>query len=61
MNWVSRVNALPAELRSNATWEYVLIGDSFFYDWKDKNASVVDMLEFAKLRSRIEKPVSLFS
>ena len=61
VNWVSRVNALPAELRSNATWEYVLIGDSFFYDWKDKNASVVDMLEFAKLRSRIEKPISLFS
>ena len=60
VNWVSRVNALPAEMRSNAEWEYVLIGDSFFKDWKNKNASVVEMLEFAKLRSRIQKDNRLF-
>lgn len=60
VNWISRVNALPLEMRSNATWEYVLIGDTFFYDWKNKNASVVDMLEFAKLRSKIEKAARLF-
>lgn len=60
VNWVSRVNALPAEMRSNAEWEYVLIGDSFFKDWKNKNASVVEMLEFAKLRSNAQKVGGLF-
>jgi type III restriction enzyme len=60
VNWVSRVNALPPEMRSNAEWEYVLIGDAFFKSWKDKNASVVEMLEFAKLRSKIQKEGGLF-
>ncbi len=60
VNWVSRVNALPAEMRSNAEWEYVLIGDAFFHDWQKKNASVADMLEFAKLRSKIQRDQKLF-
>lgn len=60
VNWISRVNALPAEMRSNAEWEYVLIGDAFFHDWQKKNASVVEMLEFAKLRSKVNEKVSLF-
>ncbi len=60
VNWITRVNALPPEMRSNAEWEYVLIGDAFFKDWKAKNASVVDMLEFAKLRSKIQKESNLF-
>jgi type III restriction enzyme len=60
VNWVTRVNALPSEMRSNAEWEYVLIGDSFFKDWKNKNASIVEMLEFAKLRLRVGKGAGLF-
>ena len=52
LNWVDRVNALPAEMRRNATWEYVIIGDTFFNDWKSKGASIVEMLEFAKLRAK---------
>ncbi len=54
LNWIDRVNALPAEMRSNAVWEYVLIGDTFFNDWKGKGASIVEMLEFAKLRAKQE-------
>lgn len=61
VNWITRVNALPPEMRSDAEWEYVLIGDAFFKDWKAKNASVVDMLEFAKLRSKIQKESNLFN
>ena len=52
LNWVYRVNQLPPEMRSNATWEYVIIGDAFFNDWKEKGASVSEMLEFAKLRAK---------
>jgi type III restriction enzyme len=52
LNWIDRVNALPPAMRRNATWEYVLIGDTFFNDWKRKGASMVEMLEFAKLRTK---------
>ena len=52
LNWIDRVNALPAEMRRNAIWEYVVIGDTFFNDWKSKGASIVEMLEFAKLRAK---------
>lgn len=61
LNWIARVNALPVEKRGNKEWEYVIIGDTFFHDWRDKNASVVEMLEYAKLRSRVpEKVKGLF-
>ena len=52
LNWVYRVNQLPPEMRSNATWEYVIIGNAFFNDWKEKGASIAEMLEFAKLRAK---------
>jgi type III restriction enzyme len=61
LNWIARVNALPIEKRGNKEWEYVIIGDAFFHDWRDKNASVVEMLEYAKLRSKVpEKVKGLF-
>lgn len=61
LNWIARVNALPVEKRGNKEWEYVIIGDAFFHDWRDKNASVVEMLEYAKLRSKVpEKVKGLF-
>lgn len=60
LNWVDRVNALPAEMRRNAIWEYVLIGDTFFNDWRSKGASIVEMLEFAKLRPKQGGTAKLF-
>ncbi len=52
VNWTERINKLPPEMRSNAEWQYVLLGESFFYDWRSKGASVAELLEFAKLRPR---------
>lgn len=60
LNWVERVNNLPLDLRSNVEWNYVIISDTFFADWKSKNASIVEMLEFAKLRSKQIGPSKLF-
>jgi len=61
LNWIDRVNRLPAEMRSNSTWEYVIVGDIFFKDWRDKGASIEEMLEFAKLRSKTPaQPGKLF-
>jgi type III restriction enzyme len=50
--WVDRINALQPELRSGASWQYVLLGESFFYDWRNKGGSIQDMLEYAKIREQ---------
>jgi type III restriction enzyme len=60
VSWVERVNRLPANLRSNAEWSYVILGDTFFTEWKNKNASIVEMFEFAKLRPKPTGPAKLF-
>jgi type III restriction enzyme len=52
LNWIDRVNRLPAEMRGRVIWEYVIISDEFFKDWKDKSASIEQMLEFSKLRDK---------
>ena len=61
LSWVERVNRLPAELRSNAEWSYVIVSDTFFADWKSKNASIIEMFEFAKLRSKQTGQATLFN
>lgn len=50
--WVDKVNKLPAEKRSNAEWNYVLLGEAFFGDWLKRGASMEEILEFAKLRPK---------
>lgn len=51
VNWCERTNDLAAVQRSGAMWHYVLLGEEVFYDWRDKGASLFDLLNFAKLRS----------
>jgi type III restriction enzyme len=48
--WCERVNALPAALRSELPWHYVLLGENLFYDWRDKKARLADLLNFARVR-----------
>ncbi|MGH9865778.1 MAG: hypothetical protein ACRD4H_10235 [Candidatus Acidiferrales bacterium] len=43
-------HTVTPEQRSNAEWNYVLLGEQVFYEWRDKGASIRDMLEYAKLR-----------
>jgi type III restriction enzyme len=31
-------------------WRYVLLGEALFYEWRDKGASMSEMLDFACLR-----------
>ena len=31
-------------------WKYVLLGETLFYEWRDKGASMPEMLDFATLR-----------
>ncbi|TSC54327.1 MAG: type III restriction-modification enzyme,helicase subunit, partial [Parcubacteria group bacterium LiPW_30] len=50
--WIDNVNKLPPEKRDQATWNYVLLGEAFFEDWKKRGATVEEILEFAKLRPK---------
>lgn len=55
VRWTEQINALPSSLRAETEWGYVLLAENFFYDWKNRNASIQEMLEFAKLRATAEE------
>lgn len=48
--WCNRVNTLDADQRGERQWSYVLLGEDMFYSWRDKHASMQEMLEFGRLR-----------
>ncbi|MFM8333905.1 MAG: DEAD/DEAH box helicase family protein [Candidatus Methylumidiphilus sp.] len=50
--WCERVNALPAEQRMGREWHYVLLGESAFYEWRDKRAGLAELLDFARVRDK---------
>lgn len=48
--WCEQINELPEEDRDSRRWDYVLLGESVIIEWEKKNASVTDLLEYARLR-----------
>jgi len=48
--WCRRINDLPADLRDGRDWHYVLLGESLFWDWREKGARLEELLEFARIR-----------
>lgn len=48
--WCRRVNTLDPEHRDGRQWHYVLLGETLFWDWKGKHATVADMLSFCRIR-----------
>ena len=61
VSWCDRINTLLPEQRGNAEWHYVLLGEQVFYDWREKGASIREVLEFAKLRPVDERVQATFS
>jgi type III restriction enzyme len=59
--WCDRINTLTLEQRGYAEWHYVLLGEQVFYEWRDKGASIRDMLEYAKLRPIDERVQAQFA
>ncbi|MBN8727624.1 MAG: DEAD/DEAH box helicase family protein [Xanthomonadales bacterium] len=49
--WCARINGLPGELRGGREWHYALVGESVFFDWRDKGARLADLLAFARVRA----------
>lgn len=54
LRWVERINDLPLGKREDITWHYVLLGDATFYEWKRKNMTIRELLEFAEIRNNDE-------
>lgn len=48
--WCEKLNELPGEKRDSRTWSYVLLGEKTVKDWRDKGATPVELLKFARLR-----------
>lgn len=48
--WCEQINELPEEQRDGRDWAYVLLGETIVNDWHKKNASVTDLLNYARLR-----------
>ena len=61
VSWCDRINTLSPEQRGNAEWHYVLLGEQVFYDWREKGASIREVLDFAKLRPVDERVQATFS
>ena len=50
--WCERLNELPPEQRSGRTWNYCLLGEDLFYEFRDKGATMEEILHFARVRAK---------
>ena len=48
--WCEQINRLDEEDRDHREWHYVLLGETIVHDWKNKNARVSELLDYARLR-----------
>ena len=48
--WCERLNHLSPENRMDVTWRYALVGEDAFHAWRDKGASLTELLDYAMIR-----------
>lgn len=48
-SWCERINGLEAAQRSGREWNYVLLGEAAFYEWRDKGGRMADMLKVSRV------------
>jgi type III restriction enzyme len=58
--WCERVNELPPEQRSGRAWNYCLLGETLFYEFREKGATMEEILQFARVRAKSAEKQSLF-
>ncbi|MBU6199651.1 MAG: restriction endonuclease subunit R, partial [Xanthomonadaceae bacterium] len=49
--WCGRISALAPAMRSDRAWHYALVGESLFWEWKQKNARLAELLAFSRIRT----------
>lgn len=57
--WCDRISELTEDQRSGRLWSYALVGESLFYDFRDKGSSLEEILNFARLRPKSADKESL--
>jgi type III restriction enzyme len=50
--WCERVNELPPEQRGGRAWNYCLLGEALFYEFRDKGATMEEILQFTRVRAK---------
>ncbi|HEY4414720.1 MAG TPA: hypothetical protein VGO57_03425 [Verrucomicrobiae bacterium] len=58
--WCERLNELPPDQRSEREWNYCLLGENLFYEFKDKGATMEEALQFSRVRAKTWEKQSLF-
>jgi len=48
--WVDQLNELAPADRSDREWSYVILSESAVTGWRERNASVTELLDYARLR-----------
>ena len=49
--WCGRINMLDADQRGEREWNYALVGESLFFDWRDRGARLGELLAFSRTRA----------
>ena len=58
--WCERLNELPPEDRGGRIWNYCLLGENLFYEFKSKGATMEEILQFSRVRGKAAEKQSLF-
>jgi hypothetical protein len=51
---------IAARERGGRTWNYCLLGEALFYEFRDKGATMEEILQFARVRAKAAGKESLF-
>ena len=52
--WCERINQLEPDQRGGLAWSYCLLSEALFYEFRDKGASMAEVLEFSRVRLAAE-------
>lgn len=58
--WCDRVNKLPPDERGGLEWNYCLLGEGVFYEFRDKGATMEEILQYARVRAKAAGKTGLF-
>ncbi len=58
--WCDRLNELPPGDRSGRTWNYCLLGEALFYEFRQKGATMEEILQFSRVRAKSHEKQGLF-
>ncbi len=58
--WSERVNRLPAEQRGGREWSYCLLGEALFHSFREKGATMEEILQFSRVRTKATDTGMLF-